>query len=235
VTKKVAAGRRRGHIRQRGNSFQVLMYAGIDPVTGKELRLTASASTEAKAQEILAGFHRDIAAQQNARTKATLGLAMDDWLKLHDVEENTRKGYETYIRRYIRPALGDVPVAKITAKVLEEFYAELRRCRVRCDGSPRVDHRTERPHECRVVRHRRPPGRRPVDAPPHDCAAAGCTVTECPPHRCQPLSATMIRHLHTAISATLAAAVRWEWIKSNPAGSLRLPGSKVTTGARSCG
>lgn len=87
-------------------------------------------------------------------------MALDEWLKVHDVEENTRKGYEIYIRRYIRPALGDAPVAKITAKVLEDFYAELRRCRARCDGTPRVDHRTERPHEmqCRQT----PPPSRPA-------------------------------------------------------------------------
>jgi integrase len=42
-------------------------------------------------------------------------------------------------------------------------------------------------------------------------------VIECRPHQCQPLSASTIRQVHFTISATLAAAVRWEWIKSNPA------------------
>jgi len=223
MAKAAAKTRSRGSIRRRGNSLQVLVYAGVDPLTGQRMYLSESTTDEDEAQRILNRLQSEVDEQRNARTRATLGVAMDAWLRVHDVEENTRKGYETYIRRYIRPALGDVPVAKITAKVLEEFYAELRRCRVRCDGSPRVDHRTERLHECRVVRHRRPPGRRPAGAPPHDCAAAGCVVTECPPHQCKPLSATMVRHLHTAIGATLAAAVRWEWIKSNPSGVVKKP------------
>ena len=218
-----AKSRARGSIRRRGNSLQVLVYAGVDPLSGQRMYLSESTTDENEARRILSRLQAEVDEQRNAKTRAPLGVAMDEWLKVHDVEENTRQGYETYIRRYIRPALGDVSVGKITPKVLEGFYAELRRCRVRCDGSPRVDHRTERPHECRVVRHRRAPGRRPAGAPPHDCAVAGCVVTECPPHRCRPLSASMIRQLHTAISATLAAAVRWEWIKSNPAGVVKKP------------
>ncbi|HEX8760717.1 MAG TPA: hypothetical protein VF734_12260 [Pseudonocardiaceae bacterium] len=49
MVKKLAGGRERGHIRRRGNSFQVLMYAGVDPLTGRELRLTESTSNEAEA------------------------------------------------------------------------------------------------------------------------------------------------------------------------------------------
>jgi integrase len=37
----------------------------------------------------------------------------------------------------------------------------------------------------------------------------------------------MIRHLHTAISATLAAATRWEWISSNPATVVKKPRQPV--------
>ncbi|HEX8760716.1 MAG TPA: hypothetical protein VF734_12255 [Pseudonocardiaceae bacterium] len=143
---------------------------------------------------------------------------------VHEVEENTRQGYDAYARRYIKPALGHVTVGKVTARLLEVFYAELRRCRLRCDGCPAIDHRTDEPHECRVVRHRWPPGRRPAGGhPPHDCAVAGCAVVECPPHQCKPLSAATIRHIHFAISAALSAAVRWEWIKTNPAAVAKKP------------
>lgn len=46
--------------------------------------------------------------------------------------------------------------------MLEQPYAELRRCGVRRDGTPRIDHRIDGPHECRTVRHRLPPGRPPA-------------------------------------------------------------------------
>jgi integrase len=208
---KTAAGRRRerGHIRQRGNSFQVLVYAGVDPLTGKAHYLTESTPSEAQARKILTRLLGQVDERRNARTKATLATALDAWLRVHEAEESTLRSYDRYGRRYIKPALGDVPVGKITAQVLEEFYAELRRCRDRCNGRPAIDHRVEGEHECRVVRHR---NRRA-----HDCEETGCAVVECPPHACEPLSASMIRQIHFTISAALAAAVRWEWITSNPA------------------
>jgi integrase len=39
--------------------------------------------------------------------------------------------YVEYARAHLYPAFGDVPVGRVTAEVLEEFYAELRRCRSR--------------------------------------------------------------------------------------------------------
>ncbi|MFF5985958.1 N-terminal phage integrase SAM-like domain-containing protein [Prauserella flavalba] len=56
-------------------------------------------------------------------------MAIDEWLKTLEVEESTRETYEMYARRYLKPALGDKPIGKITARVLEQLYAELRRCR----------------------------------------------------------------------------------------------------------
>jgi hypothetical protein len=87
---------------------------------------------------------------------------------------------EIHARLYVNPALGDVPVGKISAQMLEERYAKLRRCRVRCDGRPFIEHRVDGPHECRVVKHRQPPGRRPAAGySPHDCDAMKCKVIEC--------------------------------------------------------
>ncbi len=224
MARATAAGRPRGHIRKRGRSFQVLVYAGIDPVTGKPHRLSASTTDEKEAERILRRFIHEVEQQTHARTKVTLGDALDAWLRVHEVEENTLVGYETNTRRYIKPALGDVSVGKITAQMLEELYAQLRRCRVRCDGRPFIEHRVDGEHECRIVRHRRGPGRPPAAGyPPHDCEAEGCDVVECAPHVCRPLSSAMIRQIHFTVSAALSAAVRWEWIKTNLADVARTP------------
>jgi hypothetical protein len=83
---------------------------------------------------------------------------MDAWLRIHEVEETTRASYEEYARVHLYPAFGDAPVGKVSARQLEEFYADLRRCVARCDGRPAIEHRSNGPHECRVVKHRRPPG-----------------------------------------------------------------------------
>src|SRR6266581_4112205 len=53
VQKRRRKRRQRGHIRQRGGSFQVLVYAGIDPVTGKRNYLTESTHDAKEADRIL--------------------------------------------------------------------------------------------------------------------------------------------------------------------------------------
>jgi LmbE family N-acetylglucosaminyl deacetylase len=40
-------------IRKRGRSYQVIVFAGYDPLTGRELRLRESTTNEAEAQRIL--------------------------------------------------------------------------------------------------------------------------------------------------------------------------------------
>nr|WP_228769760.1 site-specific integrase [Actinokineospora alba] len=205
-------------IRQRGNSLQVSVFAGTDPIAGKRLYLSDSTTDPAEAKRIRAKFRAQVAEQRSARTKATFRHTIDEWLKVHEIEETTRQSYDMYVRLYIGPALGKSPAGKITARVLEQFYAHLRRCARLCDGKPFVEHVQEGPHECRTVKHRRPPGRMPAAGyPPHDCADKGCRVIECKPHECTRLSNSTILKIHFMISGALAAALRWEWIVSNPA------------------
>jgi hypothetical protein len=224
MAKKISTGRSRGHIRQRGNSFQVLVYAGLDPLTGKEIRLTGSAGTETEAKALLKRFRARVDEQRAPRTKASFRAAMDAWLRVLDVEESTRESYEQYARVHLYPAFGDEPVSRVTAQLLEAFYAELRRCSRRCSGESVLEHRVDGPHDCRTVKHRRSPGRPPARGyPPHDCAVTGCVVIECRPHECRPLSPATIRRIHFAIRGVLTAAERWGWITSNPATIVRKP------------
>ncbi|WP_436493396.1 site-specific integrase [Actinokineospora sp. HUAS TT18] len=211
-------------IRQRGNSLQVSVLAGTDPLTGKRLYLSASTTDLAEAKRIRTKFRAQVAEQRNARTKATFQFVIEEWLKVHDIEETTRQGYELYLRLHIGPALGDQPVSKISARVLEQFYAQLRKCSRRCGGRPQIDHRVDGPHECRTIKHWRPRGRMPAAGyPPHDCGEKACKVTECAPHKCKPLSNSTILKIHFVIQGALAAAVRWEWIASNPAEVAKKP------------
>ena len=228
-----ARQRQRGHVRRRGNSFQVLVYAGIDPVTGKPNYLTESTRDETQVDSIMRRLVSEVDEQRNARTKATLGAAIDAWLNVHDVEENTRRSYEMYTRRYVKAAapgrpgtkaLADVPIGKVNVQLLEEFYAScVGAATDATDGSRStigsMDHTS-----AGTVRHRRPPGRPSARAVrEHDCTKAKCVVVECPPHKCRPLSASSIRQIHIAISSALGAAVRWDWIKSNPAKIAKKP------------
>ncbi|MFC9687770.1 tyrosine-type recombinase/integrase [Kribbella sp. NPDC056951] len=200
-----------------------MVYEGVDPVTGKDSYAVESTTDERAVQEIQTRLQAQVDRQRSAKTKAELGYVIETWLDQHDGEDTTLDGYRGYLRRTIQPHLGTVPAGKVTAKVLETFYAQLRKCSVICKGQPLVDHRTTQPHECKTVKHRRKPGRPARNAPPHDCAQSGCTVIECPPHACKPMARSSVRQIHAIISGALDLAVRWEWIDTNPADVAKKP------------
>ncbi len=106
--------RSRGHIRRRDGSFQVLVYAGVDPLTGKDHYLTESTHDEGQAQKILTRLLGAVDEQRNPRTKTTLGAALDAWMRTHEAEETTLDDYRGYLRRTAAPALGKVALAKFT-------------------------------------------------------------------------------------------------------------------------
>jgi integrase len=237
-----AGKRTRGNIEKRAGGYRVRVSAGTDPATGERLSLKetvpiappgdrkAEQAAYKEAQKVLTRLQGEADTLKVARTKSTFGALLDRWLPQHEIDPTTRMTYESMIRDHIRPVLGDVPLLLLTrdaSERLERFYADLRRCRSRCDGRTAVDHRVKGRHECRVVQHKRPPGRPPAGGyPDHDCDKVGCTVKECPQHECKPYAASSIRQVHAIISGALSAAVRWGWIAYNPAPSVRLPAKR---------
>ncbi|NYE71904.1 tyrosine-type recombinase/integrase [Microlunatus parietis] len=211
----MAEKRQRGSHRKRGNSYEIRVYGGVDPLTGEDRYLTASTTDEREVEKIKTRLLAEVDQQRSTPTKAALGHLLDSWLDVHDADETTIDGYRYLVKTVIKPALGDVPIAKIDSLVLERFYAELRKCRRRCLSKIEVDHRTHLPHECRTVRHHRRPGR-PKAGETHDCEERGCTVIECKPHVCATMAQSTMRQLHWILSGAMAAAVRWKWVPWNP-------------------
>ena len=101
MAKSVGTGTAARDIRKRGNSYQVLLYAGVDPLTGRELRMVESTTDRAEATRILNRMRAQVEAQQHARTRATLEAALDAWLRVHEAEETTLEGYHGYVRRCV--------------------------------------------------------------------------------------------------------------------------------------
>jgi len=71
VSRKRAAADLTG-IRQRGARYQVRIFGGIDPATGKQLILTGSGATEIEAIALRDGFRKQIAEHTAVRTNITL-------------------------------------------------------------------------------------------------------------------------------------------------------------------
>ncbi|MFD0203824.1 MULTISPECIES: tyrosine-type recombinase/integrase [Saccharothrix] len=201
-----AERRRRGSVRQRGNSLQVRVFAGVDPVTGKDVYLSESVKGTTKAahkqaDKVMTRLLAEVDQQRSTSTTVTFSHAIDEWLKNVELEDNTRDGYVGYIERTIRPALGKVQVRKLSARALESLYSELRRCRIRCDGRPFIErHKAEGEHDC--------------------------VKAKCKPHKCNPMAASSVRQIHAIISGVLNAAVRWEWISHSPAKVAQKPKQK---------
>jgi integrase len=195
-------------------SFRVRVYLGTDPVTGKERRLKRTVKTEAKAAQELANLLAAADAGRSPEDSATLGLALDRYLEVADLGVSTRATHESYIRRIIRPVLGDVKLRRLGPDSLDALYAHLRRCSRLCGRLPKTEHHADGAHlcdgRCGTLRDHRTPK-------PHACDQ------RCRLHVCTPLSPASIVKVNAIISAALSLAVRYEWIDRNPAQRVTLP------------
>lgn len=205
MAKVRADARPRGNIEARGDSLRIRVYAGPDPVTGKPvyLRETVPGTDGAARRAARRALNRLVAEAEKVRQPSSaisLGQVIDEWLKVAEHEDSTRETYLGYIERTIKPALGSMSIAKLSVRHLETLYAELRRCRVRCDRKPFIEHKADGDHDC--------------------------AVAKCKPHACRPMAASTVRQIHSVISGALSAAVCWDWLESNPARAAQRPKQK---------
>jgi integrase len=132
-----------GYIQQLpSGSFRVSVYAGTDPLTGRQLRLRKTCKTERAAQIELGKLLEQAAAGRQPETDTTVAQLMDKYAEVADWDLSTRKANEVYIRRVIKPALGHLQVRKIRGPLLDLLYAQLRRCSdPGCTGKRFIEHR----------------------------------------------------------------------------------------------
>src|SRR5688500_4158408 len=121
------AGRRRGSIRERGNSLQVRVYAGQDPLTGRDRYLSktikgADRAARKQAERALTRLQAEVDKQRAPETSVPLSRALDEWLRTVEIEDTTRRTYQGYIERMIKPALGPIGIDKLSARDLETLY-----------------------------------------------------------------------------------------------------------------
>ena len=116
----------RGHIEQLPScSFRVHVYAGTDPVTGRQRRLRETCPDEATAAATLGRLLNEADGGRFPDRAATLGQALDKYLEVTDLELSTREAHQGYIRRTIGPVLGNVKVRKLSADSLDSLCTVL--------------------------------------------------------------------------------------------------------------
>lgn len=119
----------KGHVRQRGDRYYAVIYEGLDPVTGKEIRRWHPAGTDRAAAERLAA---KLAKESEGRTDATRSLTFGaylvrDWLpaKKRKLAATSYAGYERNALRHIIPALGRIKLRRLTHNQINTLYDRL--------------------------------------------------------------------------------------------------------------
>jgi integrase len=127
-------------IRRKGNRWEVSVYAGIDPLTGKERRrpsrTTAPDATREEAEELYVMLRKEVRAGQheNPGRAGTFAQLLDEWFAIASVSTGedgdwspkTALEHRRIIRAYLRDsALGRKQVRRITSLDIDRFYAAL--------------------------------------------------------------------------------------------------------------
>ena len=119
----------KGHVRRRGNSWELRAYVGADPTSNRAKYLTRTfRGGKREADEALARFVTEVSGGGHAAKDTTLSELIRRWLDLvgDDLSPSTVRGYERIIRCYIDPAIGRVSLAKLRTDQLDRFYSQLR-------------------------------------------------------------------------------------------------------------
>lgn len=109
-------------------SYYVVFNFGKDPVTGKQIK---PYKTFDKLKEARAALRQHEAARDMGQVVIPKELTLHQWLDtwMQDIVElkcadTTVYGYQQMIRNHIAPALGDIPLQKLTVQQVQNYYSE---------------------------------------------------------------------------------------------------------------
>lgn len=109
----------RGHIEQLpSGSYRAIVYAGIDPLTGRSRQVRETWPTYGEAEKVVTRLQRQVDEDQHPKSNITVRQAIEQWLDVVVLEETTRERYDDPIRLYILPTFGDLRAGKLDAEPL---------------------------------------------------------------------------------------------------------------------
>lgn len=136
ATKNAKGG---GTIRKRSDGRWEARYTlGIDPKTGKQIQKSVYGKTQKEVRQKLTAITAEI---DDGTYMDIPRLKTADWLNtwvteyIGNVKSSTRKSYQDHVRLNIIPYIGNVPLSKVTAAMIQQMYNELQ---VEKDLSPKT-------------------------------------------------------------------------------------------------
>ncbi len=122
----------RGYIRQRKRAttttWEVRVYAGQDPETGKKRWVSKTVRTSKRdAQRVLTKLLSEVDAGSHSGPDATMADLFQRWQEANRPKwsPSTVDAYAIYIRRHLVPGLGSVLVRHVRSADLDAFYGRL--------------------------------------------------------------------------------------------------------------
>ena len=85
----------RGHIRRRGNRYEIAVPVGRDPITKRYRYAYDSAGTEEEAERRRAALIEQITKGRVPQARATVSDLIDRWLSVAELELITAVNYES--------------------------------------------------------------------------------------------------------------------------------------------
>lgn len=118
-----------GSIRKRKDGRWEGRYtAGRDPVTGKAIYKNVLGKTQAEVKEKLKAAIEKSAVRTVSMEHYTVGQWLDIWMESYaklQVRASSYKTYQGFIENHIKPALGEIPLEKLTSMDLQRLYKHL--------------------------------------------------------------------------------------------------------------
>ena len=118
----------KGFMRRRGDAWELRVYVGTDPVTGKQRYASRTVrGGKREAQRALNEMVSDAERGLVVRTNATTGELIEAWFEhaAGDFSPKTVKETRGFIDRNLLPAVGGVPLSKLKPSDLDRFYRRL--------------------------------------------------------------------------------------------------------------
>jgi len=123
-------------------SWRARVYAGVDAITKREIRLKATAKTEQQAHIEVGRLLKEASEGRTPESDATVAKLLVEYAAIAPWDVSTRQTNEGFIRRTIKPALGHLEVRKVRGPILDQLYTRLKRCgNLSCTGRPFTEHR----------------------------------------------------------------------------------------------